>query len=244
MFAAAGAFCARIESFLFKKNACHFILQLCEVMSASTVWHPLYAQSWFLLNQIPVVYCFCVVEVRCWLLKHSPPWTPLPVQCVPGAQCRCACVSTLLGAGNRHCSRPSLYATASTFIHADQAGKPVVDEVYRLHTRRAVFERTMASHKYKRLSLLTIANILLPIAVSLFASGFFPYKPVLPGLAVFDGVVEAESTTNTQPKQMFGRMVLMVVDALRSDFVYSHHSGFHFTQRYAALANARSDKAK
>ncbi|KAL4898460.1 alkaline-phosphatase-like protein [Aspergillus ambiguus] len=72
---------------------------------------------------------------------------------------------------------------------------------------------------------ISIANILVPIAVLIFASGFFPYKPLIPGLATFedDGGLAA-------PPGVFDKVVFMVIDALRSDFVYSNDSGFSFTQ--------------
>ena len=87
----------------------------------------------------------------------------------------------------------------------------------------------MARSRLVRLAALTLANLLLPIAVLVFASGFFPYKPFLPGLATFDDVVENGSAA--QPRAVFDRVVFMVVDALRSDFVYGRGSDFKFTQR-------------
>jgi len=54
--------------------------------------------------------------------------------------------------------------------------------------------------------LLIAANILIPIAILVFASGFFPYKPFLPGLAVEHG---------KSPEAPFDKVVFMVVDALR-----------------------------
>lgn len=77
-----------------------------------------------------------------------------------------------------------------------------------------------------RKAALVLANLLLPVAVLVFASGFFPYKPVLPGLATFD------DGNDGAPEARFKRVVFMVVDALRSDFVYGHDSGFTFTQGY------------
>ncbi|KAK3953626.1 transferase [Pseudoneurospora amorphoporcata] len=74
--------------------------------------------------------------------------------------------------------------------------------------------------------LLIAANLLIPIAIVIFATGFFPYKPLLPGLAEYellDGYVEP-------PEAPFDKLVFMVVDALRSDFVYTTNSGFKFTQ--------------
>ncbi|PWY64294.1 alkaline phosphatase-like protein [Aspergillus heteromorphus CBS 117.55] len=72
---------------------------------------------------------------------------------------------------------------------------------------------------------IAIANLLTPLAVVVFSSGFFPYKPVIPGLAKFD----SNDSITTVPKA-FDKVIFMVVDALRSDFVYSNNSGFSFTQ--------------
>ncbi|KAK8017176.1 gpi ethanolamine phosphate transferase 2 [Apiospora marii] len=74
--------------------------------------------------------------------------------------------------------------------------------------------------------LLVAANLLIPVAIYIFAKGFFPYKPLLPGLAQYDGAVD----DGLQPAPPFDRLVFMVVDALRSDFVYTDGTGFQFTQ--------------
>lgn len=55
---------------------------------------------------------------------------------------------------------------------------------------------------------LAAANILIPVAVLLFATGFFPYKPVLPGLAQYHKDYD-------RLQAPFDRLVFMVVDALR-----------------------------
>lgn len=55
---------------------------------------------------------------------------------------------------------------------------------------------------------LVASNVLIPLAVVLFATGFFPYKPVLPGLAQYHGAY-------TPLDAPFDRLVFMVVDALR-----------------------------
>ncbi|KAK5108293.1 hypothetical protein LTR62_008608 [Meristemomyces frigidus] len=83
-----------------------------------------------------------------------------------------------------------------------------------------------------RLVSLTLANVLLPLAVLVFAIGFFPYKPLLPGLATFqdDETSSSDSQGGLRPEPVFDRVIFMVVDALRSDFVYGYHSGFGFTQ--------------
>ncbi|OAQ95849.1 hypothetical protein LLEC1_00272 [Akanthomyces lecanii] len=74
---------------------------------------------------------------------------------------------------------------------------------------------------------LAIANLLIPISILIFATGFFPYKPFLPGLAKFE-VLES----GPPPQAPFDKLVFVVIDALRSDFVYSHGSGFEYTQRW------------
>lgn len=51
-----------------------------------------------------------------------------------------------------------------------------------------------------------IANALIPLAIAIFASGFFPHKPILPGFAEFDAAA---------PPAIFDKVVFMVVDALR-----------------------------
>ncbi|KAI1641831.1 alkaline phosphatase-like protein [Daldinia loculata] len=73
--------------------------------------------------------------------------------------------------------------------------------------------------------LLVAANLLIPVAILLFAVGFFPYKPFLPGLAEYQSL-----DYGSPPEAPFDRLIFMVVDALRSDFVYLNGSGFEFTQ--------------
>ncbi|KAJ0166239.1 GPI ethanolamine phosphate transferase 2 [Colletotrichum tanaceti] len=73
--------------------------------------------------------------------------------------------------------------------------------------------------------LLTVVNILTPVAIVIFATGFFPYKPVLPGLAQYETL-----EYGPPPAAPFDRLIFMVVDALRSDFVYVDGAGFTHTQ--------------
>lgn len=54
-----------------------------------------------------------------------------------------------------------------------------------------------------------LANILIPVGILTFSSGFFPYKPLLPGLATFDEVDQDATSA------VFDKVVFMVVDALR-----------------------------
>ncbi|KAB8237858.1 mannose-ethanolamine phosphotransferase LAS21 [Aspergillus alliaceus] len=70
-----------------------------------------------------------------------------------------------------------------------------------------------------------LANVLIPLSILVFSSGFFPYKPLIPGLANY------KNANNSHiPPKIFDRVIFMVIDALRSDFVYSNSSGFLFTQ--------------
>ena len=83
--------------------------------------------------------------------------------------------------------------------------------------------------------LLTVANLLIPVAILVFATGFLPYKPFMPGLAEYEELgwnhVLGEDWQNS-PEAPFDKVVFMVVDALRSDFVFGEESGMSFVQRY------------
>jgi ethanolaminephosphotransferase len=78
-----------------------------------------------------------------------------------------------------------------------------------------------------------LANLLIPIAVFVFAAGFFPYKPFMPGLATYGNLGwEEKMGWEKEPAAQFDKLVFMVVDALRSDFVFGRESGMKFVQRY------------
>ena len=85
-----------------------------------------------------------------------------------------------------------------------------------------------------RTVLLALANLLIPVAILVFATGFFPYKPFMPGLALYEDT-ESNSAlgdgTQKIPAAPFDKLVFMVVDALRSDFVFGEESGMSFVQR-------------
>lgn len=59
--------------------------------------------------------------------------------------------------------------------------------------------------------LLVAANLLIPAAILVFAIGFFPYKPLLPGLAEFSPLPGYDGI----PEAPFDRLIFMVIDALR-----------------------------
>jgi len=91
-----------------------------------------------------------------------------------------------------------------------------------------VIDRPLPSVKMPVLgprALLAASNLLIPVAVLVFATGFFPYKPFIPGLAQFKALKYGPPSD-----AQFDKVIFMVVDALRSDFVYSDKSGFSFTQ--------------
>lgn len=85
-----------------------------------------------------------------------------------------------------------------------------------------------------RTVLLVLANLSIPVAILIFATGFFPYKPFMPGLAEYEELqlnANDGQDTDQPPEAPFDKLVFMVVDALRSDFVYSEESGMSFVQR-------------
>lgn len=55
-----------------------------------------------------------------------------------------------------------------------------------------------------------VSTFVVPFALVLFASGFFPYKPFLPGLSTF-----LEDNNGSRPPAVFDKVIFMVVDALR-----------------------------
>ena len=87
--------------------------------------------------------------------------------------------------------------------------------------------------KFSPRILLAVANFLMPVAVLIFATGFFPYKPFIQGLAQYKSVEHG-----LPPKAHFDKVIFMVVDALRSDFVYTDKSGFAFTQELIRTGEA------
>lgn len=85
-----------------------------------------------------------------------------------------------------------------------------------------------------RTVLLALANLLIPAAILVFATGFFPYKPFMPGLAQYEELglgKELGEDWQIPPEAPFDKLVFMVVDALRSDFVFGEDSGMSFVQR-------------
>lgn len=61
-----------------------------------------------------------------------------------------------------------------------------------------------------RILSLIVGNILLPVACIIFAKGFFPYKPLLSGLAKYP-----ETPWGAPLAPQFDKVIFMVIDALR-----------------------------
>jgi ethanolaminephosphotransferase len=93
----------------------------------------------------------------------------------------------------------------------------------------------MVSSRHLRVACLTLANLLLPVAVLVFAAGFFPYKPVLPGLADWQDGDDGERDVGPEAHAPFNKVIFMVVDALRSDFVFGEDSAMGFVQRFVHI---------
>ncbi|KAI5966293.1 LAS21 [Candida pseudojiufengensis] len=84
--------------------------------------------------------------------------------------------------------------------------------------------RSLALKWFIYLSLLT-ANLL---GFILFLKGFFPSKVVLPGLGTFLQDENQSPFLNERKQPQFEKIILMVVDAMRSDFCFGEDSNFKF----------------
>ncbi|KAJ5246938.1 GPI ethanolamine phosphate transferase 2 [Penicillium chermesinum] len=107
-----------------------------------------------------------------------------------------------------------------------KASKNRVQKAGRVQKRNRKPRNSMVSGRMAILSghwAVLLANLLVPVGILVFSTGFFPYKPLLPGLAILEDI-------DQDVPPVFDKVIFMVVDALRSDFVYSHESGFQFTQ--------------
>lgn len=72
---------------------------------------------------------------------------------------------------------------------------------------------------------LTFIFLIQLLAIYFFSLGFFPKKNVLNGASTFNYNVSLQNNS----KPVFDRLILVVIDALRSDFIFDkHNSNFHF----------------
>ncbi|KAJ1735751.1 major facilitator super transporter protein, partial [Coemansia biformis] len=92
------------------------------------------------------------------------------------------------------------------------------------------------------------------LGLGLFAKGFFPYKRNLPGFASWadqpadmgrPDLGAADTGAQGPPvAAQYGRLVLMVVDALRNDFVFGDKSAMEYTRGLLRAGRARGFTAK
>ena len=90
------------------------------------------------------------------------------------------------------------------------------------------FVNERSSHS--QLAYLALGNIFLLASLCAFTSGFI-------SSALFPNSVSAPSARENRISEVqhvapFNRVVFLLIDALRSDFVYGNCSGFDFTQRH------------
>lgn len=84
---------------------------------------------------------------------------------------------------------------------------------------------------------LIIANLLIPLSLFTFATGFFPYKAFLPGKATFN-----DSLIHHVELPVFDKLIFMVVDALRRlehRSYLSQESSLSLEQRLCLLTQLR-----
>ena len=81
--------------------------------------------------------------------------------------------------------------------------------IYKKHAAKLIAARYKMALHISTL-LLVAANLLIPVSILIFAGGFFPYKPFLPGLASYESL-----EYGSVPQAPFDKVIFMVVDALR-----------------------------
>lgn len=84
------------------------------------------------------------------------------------------------------------------------------------------------------LAYLAFGNTLLLLALFVFTSGFLSSELFPHGIAALSD--DEAHVGKPRADSPFNRVVFLLVDALRPDFVYGTHSGFNFTQGYDTLS--------
>ncbi|XP_068727731.1 GPI ethanolamine phosphate transferase 2-like [Montipora capricornis] len=81
-------------------------------------------------------------------------------------------------------------------------------------------------------SLLVLLLFCQIVGLSLFLRGFFPLKKASKGRATHEQlpVEPSEEESRSPPPPKFGRLIIMLIDALRADFVFNERSKMPFTQ--------------
>ncbi|KAJ2725267.1 major facilitator super transporter protein [Coemansia sp. Benny D115] len=81
----------------------------------------------------------------------------------------------------------------------------------------------------RHLFLLSAAILVELVGLGFFIKGFFPYKKNIPGFASTHDQPAAVGQSDQQTHQ-YDRLVVMLVDALRNDFVFGNESAMAYTQ--------------
>ncbi|PVU98026.1 hypothetical protein BB561_000130 [Smittium simulii] len=90
--------------------------------------------------------------------------------------------------------------------------------------------------------LLVFAIIFKIFGIFFFINGFFPFKLPVEGKSTHSTLIkDAISTSKVHdvPEPVYDRLVIMVVDALRNDFVFGQNSSMEFTRRLLSTGKAR-----
>ncbi|CAB4375764.1 unnamed protein product [Rhizophagus irregularis] len=90
----------------------------------------------------------------------------------------------------------------------------------------------------KKCQILFNISILQLLGIFFFAKGFFPYKTSLSGLSTVNELPPLPNGEKTPLEPKFDRLVFMLIDALRSDFVFGKNSGMEFVQSLVAERRA------
>ncbi|KAJ2169375.1 major facilitator super transporter protein [Coemansia sp. RSA 562] len=105
-------------------------------------------------------------------------------------------------------------------------------------------------------SALSVLLVVELVGLGLFAKGFFPYKKSIPGFAGREDqpmdigrglnapATAQHNNSGVSAEPQYDRLVLMVVDALRNDFVFGNESGMAYTQNLLRSGAALGFTAK
>ncbi|KAJ1905925.1 major facilitator super transporter protein [Coemansia sp. IMI 209127] len=86
---------------------------------------------------------------------------------------------------------------------------------------------------WRRLCILAVVVLVELVGLGLFVKGFFPYKRSIPGFARPQDQppdIGRIGALDSEIAPQYDRLVVMLVDALRNDFVFGNNSAMEFTQ--------------
>ncbi|KAJ2490041.1 major facilitator super transporter protein, partial [Coemansia sp. RSA 2049] len=84
---------------------------------------------------------------------------------------------------------------------------------------------------WRRLCVLAAVVLVELVGLGFFVKGFFPYKKSIPGFArPQDQPPDIGRTATPDAEPQYDRLVIMLVDALRNDFVFGNNSAMDYTQ--------------